>query len=96
MNEEELNSIQELIERKIALAEVTVGLTSSDKKFIALWNYSIQLQNNWNELKKWLETTKLKEFEKTYGKRYGKTFTQAEIVVFNMIKEKMQELEQVK
>ena len=54
MNEEELNDIQELIERKLLMAEVMGGLTSHDKKFINLWNYTIKLQNNWNELKKWL------------------------------------------
>lgn len=52
-----------------------------------------QLKNNWNKLKEYIKETKLKEFEKSYGKRYGKTFTQAEIIVCNMIKEKMQELE---
>ena len=56
MNEEELDSIQELIERKILMAEVMGGLASHDKKFIDLWNYTIQLQNNWNKLKKWLGT----------------------------------------
>ena len=55
MNKEELDSIQELIERKITLAEVTGGLNSSDKKFIALWNYTMQIQNNWNELKSFIE-----------------------------------------
>ena len=53
-----------------------------------------QLKCNWNKLKEYIKETKLKEFEKSYGKRYGKTFTQAEIIVCNMIKEKMQELEQ--
>jgi hypothetical protein len=51
------------------------------------------LKDNWNKLKEYIKETKLKEFEKSYGKRYGKTFTQAEIIVCNMIKEKMQELE---
>ncbi len=52
-----------------------------------------RLKDNWNKLKEYIKETKLKEFEKSYGKRYGKTFTQAEIIVCNMIKEKMQELE---
>ena len=39
------------------------------------------------------EEIKIKEFEKSYGKRYGKTFTQAEIIVCNMILDKMQKLE---
>lgn len=51
MNEEELNSIQELIDRKITLAEVMGGLTSSDKKFIDLWNYTIELQKENKQLK---------------------------------------------
>lgn len=50
-------------------------------------------KDNWNELKEYIKETKLKEFEKSYGKRYGKTFTQAEIIVCNMILDKMQELQ---
>ena len=53
-----------------------------------------QLKDNWNKLREYIKETKLKEFEKSYGKRYGKTFTQAEIVVCNMIMDKMLELEQ--
>lgn len=41
----------------------------------------------------YIKETKLKEFEKSYGKRYGKTFTQAEIIVCNMILDKIQELQ---
>ena len=52
-----------------------------------------KLFNNWNKLKEYIKETKLKEFEKTYGKRYGKTFTQAEIILCNMILDKMQEIE---
>ena len=52
-----------------------------------------QLKDNWNKLKEYIRETKLKEFEKSYGKRYGKTFTQAEIIICNMILDKMQELE---
>lgn len=52
-----------------------------------------QLKCNWNKLKKYIKETKLEEFEKSYGKRFGKTFTQAEIVVCNMIMDKMLELE---
>ncbi len=51
-----------------------------------------ELKGNWNKLKEYIKETKLKEFEKSYGKRYGKTFTQAEIIVCNMILDKMQEL----
>lgn len=52
-----------------------------------------KLKDNWNKLKEYIRGTKLKEFEKSYGKRNGRTFTQAEIVVCNMILDKMQELE---
>ena len=44
MSEEELISLQEIIERKIQLAEVTGGLTTTDKSFINLWNYMIELR----------------------------------------------------
>ena len=53
-----------------------------------------QLKDNWNKLREYIKETKLKEFEKAYGKRYGKTFTQAEKEVCNMIRDKMLELEQ--
>ena len=52
-----------------------------------------KLKDNWNKLKEYIRGTKLKEFEKSYGKRNGRTFTQAEIVVCNMILDKMQEPE---
>lgn len=52
-----------------------------------------QLKDNWNELKEYISKTKLNEFEKSYGKRYGKTFNQAEIIVCNMILNKMRELQ---
>lgn len=52
------------------------------------------LEDNWIKLKEYIKETKLKEFEKSYGKRYGKTFTQAEIIVCNMILDKMQEIEE--
>ena len=37
------------------------------------------------KLEKYINKTKLEEFEKEYGRRYGKTFTQAEVIVCNMI-----------
>lgn len=52
-----------------------------------------QLKDNWKKLKEYIRETKLKEFEKSFGKRYAKTFTQAEVIVCNMIIDKMQELE---
>lgn len=53
-----------------------------------------QLKDNWNKLKEYIKETKLKEFEKSYGKRYGKTFTQAEVIVCNIIINHMQKLEE--
>lgn len=53
-----------------------------------------QLKDNWIKLKEYIRETKLKEVEKSYGKRYGKTFTQAELIVCNMILDNIQELEQ--
>jgi hypothetical protein len=52
-----------------------------------------QLKDDWNKLKEYIRKTKLKEFEKSYGRRYGKTFTQAEVILCNMITNYMQELE---
>lgn len=53
----------------------------------------MKYKNNWIKLKEYLKEIKLKEFEKSYGRRYGKTFIQAEIVVCNMILNKMKEIE---
>ncbi len=55
MNEEELKKIQELIERKIKLAEVCGGLTASDIKFIDLWNYSVELQERIDKALSYIE-----------------------------------------
>ena len=52
-----------------------------------------KLKDNWNKLKEYIKETKLKETEKEFGTRYAKTFTQAEIIVCNMITSKMRELE---
>lgn len=65
-----------------------------DKSYEQLQQENQQLKDNWNKLKEYIKETKLKEFEKSYGKRYGKTFTQAEVVVCNMILNKMQKIEQ--
>ena len=51
-----------------------------------------RLQNIINELEEYINKTKLEEFEKEYGKRYGKTFTQAEAIICNMILNKLKEL----
>ena len=85
MNEEELDSIQELIERKLLMAEVMGGLTSQDKKFINLWNYAMKLQNNWNELKKYIS-----------AEWYCFDNESVEFEIAKDILNKMQELEQGK
>lgn len=70
-------------------------LILNDTYYTVIPNGNIKsLNDNWNKLKEYIKETKLKEFEKSYGKRYGRTFTQAEIVVCNMILDKMQEIEQ--
>ena len=66
----------------------------NSKKVDKLQKQLIKEKDNWNNLKKYIRKTKLKEFEKSYGKRYGKTFTQAELIVCNMILDKMKEIEQ--
>lgn len=70
----------------------TLGL-DEDTLFDDVKVYVRSLKDNWNELKEYIDKTKIKEFEKSYGKRYSKTFNQAEIIVCNMILNKMQELQ---
>ena len=103
MNEEELDSIQELIERKLLIAEVMGGLTSQDKKFINLWNYAMKLQNNWNELKKIIEQDirqceeLIEECPKGLRNTIVGTGSYEGIIGYNKyILSKMQELEQGK
>ena len=60
---------------------------------ISLLDENYKLKINWNELKKYIRKTKLKQFEGSYCKRYGKIFTQAEIITCDMILDKMRELE---
>ena len=65
----------------------------NSKEVSKLQKENKQLKDNWKKLKEYIRETKLKEFEKSFGKRYAKTFTQAEVIVCNMIIDKMQELE---
>lgn len=69
------------------------GRIGNSKKVEELQRKNKQLKEVINKTIEYIKETKLKEFEKSYGKRYGKTFTQAEIIVCNMILDKMQELE---
>lgn len=65
------------------------------KKDLEQKNIEIERLNNIiNELEKYINETKLEEFEKVYGRRYGKTFTQAEIIICNMILNKLKELKE--
>ena len=78
--------------------DYTSEFTYKDQKILYKYIKELQQENkklkdNWNKLKEYIDKTKIKEFEKSYGKRYGKTFNQAEIIVCNMILNKMQELQ---
>ena len=89
-----LNASQELQRLRKENKQLKVQLLEkrcSDKDIE--YKKRLKIENNWNKLKEYIKETKLKEFEKSYGKRYGKTFTQAEIIVCNMILDKMLELE---
>ena len=71
----------------------TLGL-DEDTLFDDVKVYVRSLKENWDKLKEYIRKTKLNEFEKSYGKRYSKTFTQAEVIVCNIIINHMQELEE--
>lgn len=88
INEKQLNAMKELSKREAEEnKQLKMQISAREEEYR-------KLENNWNKLKEYIEKTKIKEFEKSYGKRFGKTFTQAEIIVCNMVKDKMQELEQ--
>ena len=104
MNKEEIEELKDFTIDLTDIDELALGLEVCSKKsnmviqefadtIIQLQQENRQLKDNWNKLKEYIRGTKLKEFEKSYGKRNGRTFTQAEIVVCNMILDKMQEPE---
>ena len=95
------NQMTELIENKnLSIAKLQQENKQLTGKYLgAVVGYETtmsenkQLKDNWNKLKEYIKETKLKEVEKEFGTRYAKTFTQAEIIVCNMITSKMRELE---
>lgn len=97
-----IDQMRELIENKnvsiVKLQQENKKLNGAIQTYDILLKANVeenkQLKDNWNTLREYIKETKLKEFEKSYGKRFGETFTQAEIIVCNMILDKMQELEQ--
>lgn len=82
------------LEQRKYIRKLLYDLDIADNCSKDLYFENKQLKDNWNKVKEYIRETKLKEFEKSYGKRYGKIFTQAEVIVCNMILDKMQELEQ--
>lgn len=82
------------LEQRKYIRKLLFDLTTTNNFVKDLYFENEKLKENWNKLKKYIKETKLKEFEKSYNKRFGKTFTQAELIVCNMILDKMQELEQ--
>lgn len=88
MSEEETKEIWDNLFAKLNEEEKIFLAVANNEK-----NKEIERLNNIiNELEKYINETKLEEFENAYGRRYGKTFTQAEVIICNMILNKLQEL----
>ncbi len=87
-----INQLEEELKYTVPIVEHNKIVSEKLKENQQLQQEVNQLETNWNELEEYIRKTKIKEFEKAFGKRYGKTFTQAEIIVCNMLIEKMQEL----
>lgn len=81
------------LEQRKLIKELLDELDRADNHFKRVYLENQQLKDNWDKLREYIRETKLKEFEKSYGKRFEKTFTQAEVIVCNMILNKMQELQ---
>ena len=91
-NQELLKENQSL---KKQIDEYQKALDDTMSEKIDLEEENKQLKDRYYKLKEYVRKTKLNEFEKSYGKRYSKTFTQAEVIVCNIIIDHMQELEKV-
>lgn len=96
MTKEDLEYIHELVVRKIRLAEVTGGLSSSDRRYINLWNHSAALQEKINQLEKkvkhWVDIyTELKKHTEKAMKTTVKDSNTYK--AYKNILDKMQELE---
>ena len=76
LSDKAVNQIAEIIKEPIKAKDIEIE----------------RLNNIINELEKYINKTKLEEFEKEYGRRYAKTFTQAEVIICNMILNRLQEL----
>ena len=102
---EEVKEAIKLFDREDLLGEYGIQDTDTNievfmsiKDMVKYYRQDLEIErlnNIINELEKYINGTKLEEFEKVYGRRYGKTFTQAEIIICNMILNKLQELKGV-
>lgn len=88
-----IRKLDKEFKKQIEEYQKTLDDTMSEK--MDLEEENKQLKDNWNKLKEYIIKTKLNELEKSYGKRYSKTFTLAEVIVCNIIIDHMQELEKV-
>lgn len=91
--QEQLSSKTLKLEEYEEEARYSMTIVEHNKLVSNIVKENKQLKDDWNKLKEYIRKTKLKEFEKSYGRRYGKTFTQAEVILCNMITNYMQELE---
>ena len=89
-----LNETALQLDKKIKSLYEALDIKNRDKARICEEkNKEIERLNNIiNKLEKYINETKIEEFENTYGRRNGKVFRQAEVIICNMILDKLQEL----